>query len=335
MNHDQLQELARKVLAPMGVSTFEIQRLRGGGNNQSYLINTDSTSYFLKSYHQDSEDPRRRGYTEFNWLKTLWANESQVMPKPHGFIEEPGGSVGIYEFIKGEPIHPMQVGPELIKQATDFIVDVNKARHLEISKKLSPASEACFSYEDHWRTVDRRVQRLAQIQESAGPLFAQAKKFVLEKLTPLWRHLSEKRPAQYIEVLSSYDRILSPSDFGFHNALIGASGKVRFLDFEYAGWDDSAKLVCDFFNQVAGPVPTSFLPQFSESIGGLVQTDLRERVEVLFPLYQIKWTCILLNHFLPSDGRRKRFALQSDTEWEALLEKQLNMAVDKLDSVKA
>ena len=36
-------------------------------------------------------------------------------------------------------------------------------------------------------------------------------------------------------------RCLSPSDFGFHNALLEATGKLRFVDFEYAGWDDPAK----------------------------------------------------------------------------------------------
>ena len=46
------------------------------------------------------------------------------------------------------------------------------------------------------------------------------------------------------------------SDFGFHNALIDESGTVYLLDFEYAGWDDPAKLVCDFSNQ-----PDMLLPE--------------------------------------------------------------------------
>src|SRR6185503_11886129 len=46
---------------------------------------------------------------------------------------------------------------------------------------------------------------------------------------------------------------LSPSDFGYHNAVLADDETVRFFDFEYAGWDDPAKLVCDFFNQVEVP----------------------------------------------------------------------------------
>ena len=49
--------------------------------------------------------------------------------------------------------------------------------------------------------------------------------------------------------LAPQHRCLSPSDFGFHNALLrgrpgvpGARDWV-FLDFEYFGWDDPAKTV--------------------------------------------------------------------------------------------
>ena len=38
---------------------------------------------------------------------------------------------------------------------------------------------------------------------------------------------------------------LSPSDFGFHN-ILQSEGRLNFLDFEYAGRDDLAKLLSDF-----------------------------------------------------------------------------------------
>ena len=43
------------------------------------------------------------------------------------------------------------------------------------------------------------------------------------------------------------ERCLSPGDFGFHNALARPSGEICFLDFEYAGWDDPAKMIANFF----------------------------------------------------------------------------------------
>src|SRR5258708_29751946 len=41
--------------------------------------------------------------------------------------------------------------------------------------------------------------------------------------------------------------------FGFHNALLRPSQELCFLDFEYAGHDDPAKMVGDFFSQPAIP----------------------------------------------------------------------------------
>ena len=38
---------------------------------------------------------------------------------------------------------------------------------------------------------------------------------------------------------------LSPSDYGIHNSLKFKS-KVFFFDFEYAGFDSSIKIICDF-----------------------------------------------------------------------------------------
>ena len=48
------------------------------------------------------------------------------------------------------------------------------------------------------------------------------------------------------ELLEQY-RTLSPSDFGFHNALRTPAGTMVFLDFEYFGWDDPAKTGFGFF----------------------------------------------------------------------------------------
>ena len=45
------------------------------------------------------------------------------------------------------------------------------------------------------------------------------------------------------------DQIISPSDVGIHNMLINKSGLISFIDFEYSGLDDIAKLACDMILQ--------------------------------------------------------------------------------------
>jgi hypothetical protein len=106
------------------------------------------------------------------------------------------------------------------------------------------------------------------------------------------------------------DRRLSPSDFGFHNSLRTDGGRLRFLDFEYGGWDDPAKTVADFFCQVAMPVAPEHLGLVVEVLAsGLAEPGpFRTRVALLLPVYRVKWCCIVLNEFVRVGSSRRRFA---------------------------
>ena len=100
-----------------------------------------------------------------------------------------------------------------------------------------------------------------------------------------------------------------------------------FLDFEYAGWDDPAKLTGDFFSQVAVPVPLAFKDEVFNAVAAMLpdREGALRRMHLLLPLYRIKWCCIILNHFLPVDSGRRDFAQG------ALLEQK----VEQLDKVKS
>ena len=109
---------------------------------------------------------------------------------------------------------------------------------------------------------------------------------------------------------------------------------LTFIDFEYAGWDDPAKTVCDFFCQPAVPVPKRFIQLMSEAAAeGLDEPELLfRRIDVLMPVYQLKWICILLNEFLVTDGRRRAFA-STGTDGEARKANQLAKARAMFNSV--
>ena len=56
-------------------------------------------------------------------------------------------------------------------------------------------------------------------------------------------------------------KIISPSDIGFHNVLKN-QGKVNFIDFEYAGWDDPRKLLSDLVLQPQYNIPINCYQTF-------------------------------------------------------------------------
>ncbi len=97
--------------------------------------------------------------------------------------------------------------------------------------------------------------------------------------------------------------ILSPSDFGFHNALADAAGTLTFLDFEYAGRDDPAKLVSDFFCCPEVPVPLRFRSEFVATLAEGLPLDpaFPSRCDRLLDVYRFKWIAIIMNEFLPAE----------------------------------
>ena len=54
--------------------------------------------------------------------------------------------------------------------------------------------------------------------------------------------------------------------FAFKSDAIVVSNKVFFHDFEYSGWDDPAKTICDFFCQPQVPVNLRYFDEFADSV---------------------------------------------------------------------
>jgi hypothetical protein len=193
----------------------------------------------------------------------------------------------------------------------EWVVALQGFRRHPLAQKIQPAADACFSISDHVALVERRVKRLVAASETIA--YEEFTDFVQHALFPhVTKLISEIRNAFHSSldlVLSQEHRILSPSDFGFHNAIQSADGKLWFFDFEYAGWDDPAKLLCDFFCQPQIPVPLAHSREFVRALEKSVgETSIGQRFNCLLPLHAAKWSCILLNEFLPGQANRRLFA---------------------------
>src|SRR5262249_35786820 len=187
--------------------------------------------------------------------------------------------------------------------------------------------------------IEGRLRVLREI-EPASAADREAADFVREDFSPGWERVRAwvegRAPALGLglgEEIPRADRCLSPSDFGFHNAIL-AGGRLRLLDCESAGWDGPARMVCDFFGQVAMPMPAGYFDTVVESVAsGLREPGpFRGRVTLLMPVYRVKWCCIVLNHFVRAGGSRRRFADAGDG-WEEKKVQQLHKARRVLQSV--
>jgi len=303
-------EMATGLLREAGLGVADsVEPLAGGRNNQVFRVNLkDGGCVVLKRYHYDPRDPRDRLQAEWCFLNYVVERGVRNVPQP--LASDPGQHCALYNFVPG--VRAKSVDGDLIAQAADFVVAINGAP-AELHQ-LAPASEACFSLGSHLETVDRRVRQLRELDDKA-PHVGKARDFVAGKLSPAWQKIrsgivraTEARGIAIATAVTS--EIVSPSDFGFHNALVDERGRVTFLDFEYAGRDDPAKLICDFFCQPALPVPLSCYADFTSRIAAALSLNEEDlwRARLLLNAYRIKWVCIMLNEFSALGARRRAFA---------------------------
>lgn len=328
MSDDEYRRTAGRLLQRRGLEDFEMQPIPGGRNNRVWHVRTAEGHFLFKKYYWTEGDQRDRMGHEWDFLTYLREIGCQRAAAPCEADRD--ARCALLEFLEGRPLRLQDVTDADISTAADFFSEMNAGRFSPAGQALPAASEACFSLREHLDTAQHRVDRLEGIPE----LHRDAHAFVAAELRPLWhdvqRHiLRSVSAAGALEAkLDPGERCLSPSDFGFHNALRMADGALRFVDFEYAGWDDPAKTIADFANQPDMLLDNRRSGIFLERALALFPDDgrLAARLRWLTPLYQVKWACICLNEFLAGGAERRAFTGKETADVVAHLSAHLSRA---------
>lgn len=308
----------------------------GGANNKVLAVTTSTgTKQIVKQYFRHPEDSRDRLLSEARFLQFAREQGSQYTAQLVAEDKEKG--LCLHSFLPGVPCSQWDIDRSTVLEAGRFFIALNQNR--TAATMLPDASEAAFSISQHIDLVERRMSALM-----ACPAFADRnpafQHFVQSELSVQWERVkatllqqSKVHAIPLDQCLKDSQRCVSPSDFGFHNALIARSNTSRqfelyFVDFEYAGWDDPSRMICDFFSQVKKPVPLCFLDDFAIPVLAIFPEAelLYRRMLLLLPLYHIKWTCMLLNEFLMVDGSRRAFAQSGNHDNEKAKIRQLALA---------
>jgi hypothetical protein len=293
---------------------FQITALPGGGNNRVYRVDCNGRPLLLKAYFHHPDDPRDRLAAEFTFSRFAWDCGIRCVPQPIACDDQ--HHLGLYEFIEGRPLAAKEISAAEVDQAAGFFAALNRQELDCFAAALPVAAEAYFTLAEHLNGVERRIQRLRRLNRQSR-LDHLAADWLESELWPTWYRARELAKSQAAasglaldEPLTTADRCISPSDFGFHNAILTADGRLRFIDFEYAGWDDPVKTICDFICQPRLPAPEEFAGRFTDAVlADCSDPEFhRRRAAVLLPIYRLKWCCIMMNEFLPVGGRRRSFA---------------------------
>lgn len=333
--------VAQPFLDWFGTRATGLERIGGGRNSQVYRVDTEAGRKFaLKVYFRHAADSRDRLATEYGSFAYLWGNGFREIPEP--MAADPARGWAVYQYLEAERLAPGQAGAAEVLAAADFLIRLRALSHKPDSRRLGMASEAHFALAQVGAHVDARFQKLRLVQHD-GPAYRQLREFLEKEFAPLYgrvvaasRDHLQASGASPDEELPWELRTLSPSDFGFHNALRQPGGGVFFLDFEYFGWDDPAKMVSDFLLHPAMNLSATLKKAFASRLfdGFSNFPGLLARVESLYPIFGLKWCLIILNEFLPEALMRRQFAGVAPAQQEGLQLQQLAKARLMLDQVR-
>jgi len=304
-----VDNLAASLSGLLAKTVATVQPVDGGRNSRVYRVTCDdSERYIAKLYPAAGPGQRNRLDAEFDGLNLLWGNGLRCIPRP--IAADRASALAIYENIMGSTLGFSEITASDIGQSVDFLLRLKDLRDAEGVGDIGPAAEACFSVQEILNNINQRLATLSSL-DGNGPQYEDLRRFLETQLQPTLadvRRRAERELDKSISLeISREERTISPSDFGFHNALRRPDGDLVFLDFEYFGWDDPAKMIADFLlhpaMEIPGPLRSEF---FSRMLDGFDEyPKLSARVSLIYPMFALKWCLILLNEFIPERLERR------------------------------
>lgn len=299
----------------LGTKVLNSAPISDGANNQVYQIETASERFILKYYPKSPNDHRDRFEAETKALNFMNAARLPCVPTLVGCDVD--NRLAVMGFVQGHTIKTAT--NDHIQAAIDFTLSLHKARFETDAHEIKAASEACLSPDDVAKQIAARRNQL----EGSVINHIDLRVFLEQRFDRAFEAFSQDAVQQLetFEVnpnaLLTEDQLtLSPSDFGFHNAL-NMGGKIFFLDFEYFGWDDPVRLVSDFLLHPGHQLSDAHKEQFGRATSAYFSQNDKSfipRLQALYPLVGLRWCMILLNEFLPERLARRRAAgTQDDT----------------------
>jgi hypothetical protein len=294
----------------VGWRVLSVVPVRRGGNNRVFQLIGRDAQAALKIYPTQQEDPRDRLGQEFGALSFLADAGVTDVPRPIGCDRQRYSAA--YEWIDGAP--PGDIAEGDVDELAEFFIRLQHLRDRPGAAQLPAGATPVLSPASLAQQVSQRLERLSAVI-SPG---TEVNEFVDKNLRPeieraldLLRRGCAVASIDFDAPLPPKLRVLSPSDFGFHNAIRRPSGKLAFLDFEYFGWDEPVKAISDVMLHAGMSLSNELGHRYRTRVTEfLSQTDpdFLQRFDLFFPSMRAIWCLILLNEFLPERWARRVLA---------------------------
>ena len=331
-NH-QPPEFVKHWAKELGSSEKSLVQLQGGINNRVFRCGEAHNQWVIKGYAPLDTNQRNCMRAEVEFLRYAQLVAPGRTPELIEIDNE--RRCVVLEYINGKSYTEGE-SPSLDDQqeALSFFHELNTQK--EAAKELitMDASEGFLRLTEH---MDNIYWRIESMDVSHLPInLINTTDKLINTLNQKAHHLEKYLHALLVsgEVIDALDPNLccvSPSDFGFHNALKTPKG-IKFIDFEFAGWDDPAKAEADFFLQPKIPVNKNIIFLFS---GWLKNSnhEIKSRLNILSHLLHFKWICIILGVLNPN-RLQKILSLNEELNIEELVRNRIILATNYLSDFR-
>ncbi|MGQ0665457.1 MAG: phosphotransferase [Nitrospiraceae bacterium] len=333
-----LTDVNTALTAMLHKSVQAVVRIGRGGNSKVYrVVCEDGSRYAAKLYFQRTMDGLDRLDVEFSSLRFLWEHGERCVPQP--LAEDRRNQIALYQYIDGTEIDSSAVSDPDVGHLVSFAARLRRLAASEQADQLPLAAEACFSFRGLHCSILRRLERLSAVR-GGGASYTDMQRFLSQEFSAALDAIVQSARARIGEAAWSAELprgswTLSPSDFGFHNALRRPDGSIVLLDFEYFGMDDPAKMISDFLLHPAMELNESIKRSYAERMLECFSSDhmLPDRLTLSYPLFGLKWCMIMLNEFVPKFLERREFAVEVSTDRERVRTRQLEKSQRMLGSI--
>lgn len=288
--------------ALLGGPALSVALAGQGANSRVYRVE-DVTGRVtaLKHYPAPTEsDPRDRLAIEAAALSFFETNSVGCVPRL--VAVDRARFAALLTWIEGEKVDA--TSDHDFAQALPFIKRVLRLGEASNADSVKVAPRPCLCGAAIVDQICSHETRLAAAADTEPALAA----FLRNELTPARaaavagaRAAARRNRIAFDEPLPRTLHALFQADFGFHNALRGADGRLSFVDFEFFGWDDPVKLISDVLlhpgNRMS-PAQRDTLARGVTEVLSERDPAIGARLASYLDIFGIRWALIVLNVFL-------------------------------------
>lgn len=218
-----------------------VRRVMGGANNALYRIEVEGGRYACKLCVEDS---RQRAAHEFRSLTLLHQAGLDIAPKPLWLDESctiVRFPVVMYHWLPGSPLEP-PLSTHQLALLLDSFQRVHAIRPDDVDSDLADSWW-------HWFDFSRYLDELDGLLNTYGPWLATTDpggRDLRDRLAQLVDGCGQVVRASDVDPAREHVTVgLCRVDANLANTVLGADGRLRWVDWEFCGWGDLALDLAD------------------------------------------------------------------------------------------